>query len=199
MAAFESRGSDPRRLLPETLEDRLLGWAAQAAGGLLVTIGAVGWLGPADLVGERSEPDPRDRRRCVRNWLGSPGAIASDLLLQTLGFAAVFVLLPPVIWGLELMLVRRVPDFRSKICLFPLAIVLLAGGLLGAAGAGALADASWPRRHHRRHPVQHVEQRLQRHQSVSAAAWPRACVFAGTGFGALVQQPRPAAAAISPT
>ncbi len=124
---FESRANDPQRLLPETLEDRILGVSAAFAGSLLCLAAALCWI--SLLTWSVSDPSlTHATSGLTRNWLGPIGAILSDLLLQTLGIGAIFVLLPPAIWGLELMMARRVPDFRAKICLFPVAILLLAGG-----------------------------------------------------------------------
>jgi DNA segregation ATPase FtsK/SpoIIIE, S-DNA-T family len=139
--SFQSRGGDPQRLLPETLEDRILGMLAQGAGVLLCLMGAAGWI--SLLTWTVSDPSlTHATGGAARNLLGNYGAMLSDLLLQTLGFAAVFVLLPPVIWGLELVLAGRIPDFRSKICLFPLAVVLLAG-----ACSALPIPARWPLHH----------------------------------------------------
>ena len=182
--AFQSRGGGSQRLLPETLEDRILGWAAQGAGGFLCFAGAAGWI--SLLTWSVSDPSlTHATGGIIRNWLGAPGAILSDLLLQTLGFAAVFVLLPPVIWGLELMLVRRIPDFRSKICLFPLAIVLLA-----AACSALPSPARWPMHHGLGGIIgdmlfgmlSNVFSIVNSERGGLAAG----LVFAGTGFGALI-------------
>ena len=182
--AFQSRGGGSQRLLPETLEDRILGWAAQGAGGFLCFAGAAGWI--SLLTWSVSDPSlTHATGGIIRNWLGAPGAILSDLLLQTLGFAAVFVLLPPVIWGLELMLVRRIPDFRSKICLFPLAIVLLA-----AACSALPSPARWPMHHGLGGIIgdmlfgmlSNVFGIVNSERGGLAAG----LVFAGTGFGALI-------------
>ena len=124
---FESRANDPQRLLPETLEDRILGVSAAFAGSLLCLATALCWI--SLLTWSVGDPSlTHATGGMTRNWLGPIGAVLSDLLLQTLGIGAVFVLLPPAIWGLELMMARHVPDFRAKICLFPVAILLLAGG-----------------------------------------------------------------------
>ncbi len=138
---FESRAIDPRRLLPETLEDRILGASARMVGGCLCLVAAACWI--SLLTWSISDPSlTHATGGPTSNLLGPIGAILSDLMLQTLGFGAIFVLLPPAIWGLELMLARRVPDFRAKLCLFPLAILLLAGA------CSALPTISlWPLHH----------------------------------------------------
>ncbi len=139
--SFQSRGSDPQRLLPAPLEDRILAGLAQVAGALLCAAGTVGWL--SLLTWSVADPSlTHATGGSARNLLGIYGAITSDLLLQTLGIAAVFVLLSPMIWGLELLFVGRIPDFRTKVCLFPTAVVVLA-----AACAALPIPARWPLHH----------------------------------------------------
>ncbi|MEQ1613544.1 MAG: DNA translocase FtsK 4TM domain-containing protein, partial [Hyphomicrobiaceae bacterium] len=183
--AFQSRASDPQRLLPETLEDRILGVVSQGAGGLLCLCAVAGWLSLLSW----SLDDPsltHATSGATRNLLGAPGAVLSDLLLQTLGFAAVFVLLPPVIWGLELALARHVPDFRSKIALFPLAIVLLAG-----ACSALPVPARWPLHHGMGGILGDVLFNLLNNVFASInpgrSGLATGLVYASTGIGALIQ------------
>ncbi len=61
------------------------------------------------------------------------------MLLNTLGFAGVFLLLAPMFWGLELMLTERISANRKKTSLFPLAVLLLAAGF-----AALPLSAGWP-------------------------------------------------------
>src|SRR5262245_60085411 len=62
----------------------------------------------------------------TRNLLGPVGAIFSDLVMQLLGLAGVFVLLPPLFWGLQLVTRRQLQGARVKLMLAPVAVVLLA-------------------------------------------------------------------------
>ncbi len=62
----------------------------------------------------------------TRNLLGPIGAIFSDLIMQLLGLAGVFALLPPMFWGLQLVTMRRLDGVRAKLVLAPIAVVLLA-------------------------------------------------------------------------
>jgi DNA segregation ATPase FtsK/SpoIIIE-like protein len=62
----------------------------------------------------------------TRNLLGPIGAIFSDLIMQLLGLAGVFALLPPLFWGLQLITMRRLDGARAKLMLAPVAVVLLA-------------------------------------------------------------------------
>lgn len=136
MRPLESQ--DPRRLLPSAMEDRLIGWLIRA-GGLALLVGiAAAW---ASLL-TWSQADPSLTHAAdgaAGNALGSAGAIFADVLLNTLGFAGVFVLLAPMFWGLELVLTERVSANRKKTSLFPLAVLLLAGGF-----AALPLSAGWP-------------------------------------------------------
>lgn len=62
----------------------------------------------------------------VRNILGPIGAIVSDLIMQLVGLAGVFVFLPPVFWALQLIGKGRLDNTRAKLMLAPIAVLLLA-------------------------------------------------------------------------
>jgi len=78
----------------------------------------------------------------ARNLLGPPGAILSDMLIQMLGLAGVFVLLPPLFWALQLLTCEQPPGLRGKLVLAPLAVLFLAGALSALPSA-----SSWPLHH----------------------------------------------------
>lgn len=78
----------------------------------------------------------------ARNMVGPFGAIVSDLLLQTLGFAAVLALLPPMFWGLELAFSERLQQAGTRIGFFLLAVLAFAA----AFSALPLLDG-WPLHH----------------------------------------------------
>ena len=78
----------------------------------------------------------------TRNWLGPLGAIVSDLMLQTLGFAGVFAYVALAFVGSELILKQRVAGLRLRLWIMPLAVVTLAAAL-----ASLPALASWPLNH----------------------------------------------------
>jgi S-DNA-T family DNA segregation ATPase FtsK/SpoIIIE len=79
----------------------------------------------------------------ARNLLGPPGAILSDMLMQMLGLAGVFVLLPPLFWALRLLTAEPPSGLRGKLVLAPLAVLFLAGALSSLPSA-----SSWPLHHH---------------------------------------------------
>jgi S-DNA-T family DNA segregation ATPase FtsK/SpoIIIE len=79
----------------------------------------------------------------ARNLLGPPGAILSDMLMQMLGLAGVFVLLPPLFWALRLLTAQEPGGLRGRLVLAPLAVLFLAGAFSSLPLA-----AAWPLRHH---------------------------------------------------
>jgi S-DNA-T family DNA segregation ATPase FtsK/SpoIIIE len=139
--SLDTRGIDPRRLLPQSLEDRLLGWVGRFGGAtllgstLLIWISLVSW----------SVLDPsltHTTTTAARNFAGPVGAILSDLLFQMLGFGAVLALLAPVAWGIEMMRSERITDGRLKLGFYPLSILALAGAISALPVMGG-----WPLRH----------------------------------------------------
>ena len=181
---FENRAVDSHRLLPRTLEDRILGASARGVGIVLCTVTAVSWI--SLLTWSVADPSlTHATGGATSNLLGPAGAVLSDLLLQMLGIGAIFVLLPPAIWGLELIVARHVPDLRAKLCLFPLAILLLAGT------CSALPTLSaWPLHHGFGGILGDALFKLV--QTVFALINPErgglaaGLVFAGAGFAALI-------------
>ncbi len=137
---LESHG-DPRRLLSFDMEDRLLGWLSRAGGALLLTVVAAAWA--SLLTWSKSDPSlTHAAGGAPTNMLGAGGAIFADVMLNTLGFAAAFLLLAPMFWGIELMIAERIFANRKKTSIFPLSVFLLAGGF-----AAVPVTASWPFAH----------------------------------------------------
>ena len=75
----------------------------------------------------------------VHNLLGSPGAIAADLVMQFIGLASAALLAPPAFWGWSLVTQRRLERPRLKIALYLI-------GVIAAAGLASLlpAPGRWP-------------------------------------------------------
>ncbi len=139
--AFESTAAHHRKLLPESLEQRLLGWVAKCIGILLVgaslavALSLVTWsLDDPSLTHATSGK--------ARNLLGPLGAIISDLLMQMLGLAGMIAILPIAYWASLLITNRRISDLKLKLLLAPLAILLLAAALSSLPKIG-----SWPLQH----------------------------------------------------
>jgi len=123
------------------LEQRLAGAVARGVGGGLLLVVTLLWLSLVSW----SVTDPsltHATSGTTRNLMGPLGAIVSDLLLQTFGFASVVVLVAPLFWALELLLGGRVQRLRTKLAFFPLAIAVLAGAVSALPVA-----ASWPLHH----------------------------------------------------
>ncbi|HUO63014.1 MAG TPA: DNA translocase FtsK [Terriglobales bacterium] len=137
---LESHG-DPRRLLSVDMEDRLMGWLSRAGGALLLAGVAAAWA--SLLTWSKSDPSlTHAAGGAPTNMLGAGGAIFADVMLNTLGFAAVFLLLAPMFWGIELMVAERIFANRKKTSIFPLSVFLLAGGF-----AALPVTATWPFAH----------------------------------------------------
>lgn len=127
--AFEyQQDLEQDRFLPASLEDRLVAMLARLGGVVACGVLAACWV--SLITWSAGDPSlTQSNGGAARNLLGLPGAVISDLLLQTFGFAAVFALLAPSLWAVELVSAQRVEAFRTKITYYPLAVMLLAGAL----------------------------------------------------------------------
>jgi DNA segregation ATPase FtsK/SpoIIIE, S-DNA-T family len=75
----------------------------------------------------------------ARNWVGWPGAVTADLMMQLLGLGALALILPLAIWGYRLLGHRAMGHERLRVILWPL------GAVLAAAFASCLPrSAHWP-------------------------------------------------------
>ena len=73
------------------------------------------------------------------NWLGSPGAWAADLLLQTLGLASMAVVGVMACWAWRIASHRGLPWYGLRMALAPPVLLLLA-----ALTGSAAAPEQWP-------------------------------------------------------
>jgi DNA segregation ATPase FtsK/SpoIIIE, S-DNA-T family len=139
--SLDTRGIDPQRLLPQSLEDRLLSWMGRFGGTLLLGTTLLVWLSLVSW----SALDPsltHTTTTPAHNFTGPVGAIVSDLLFQMLGFGAVLALVAPLVWGIEMLRSERVVDGRLRLGFYPLSILALTGAI------SALPLLSgWPLRH----------------------------------------------------
>ena len=115
--------SEQAPLLPGTLSARFNAWLCGMLGyAVLAVCGAcalslLSWqIADPSLTHAASGP--------VSNILGPVGAIISDLIMQLLGLAGVFVFLPPVFWALQLIGKGRLDNTRVKFMLAPVAVLL---------------------------------------------------------------------------
>src|SRR3984957_12313973 len=112
--------------------------AAEIAG--LVALAGVASLTLALLTWSVSDPSLNHAtNERVHNFLGAPGAIAADLVMQFIGLASAALLAPPALWGWSLVTKRRLERPRLKIALY-------LTGVIAAAGLASLlpTPGSWP-------------------------------------------------------
>jgi DNA segregation ATPase FtsK/SpoIIIE, S-DNA-T family len=136
--ALHGSSYEPRPLLPHPLEERLRGGFSRIVGMALAVLTAAGWLSLMTW----SAHDPSLTHAAggtTRNLMGPFGAIVSDLLLQSIGLAAIFGMVVFSFWSAELILRRRFLDLRIRLVIAPIALLILAGAL-----ASIAAPASWP-------------------------------------------------------
>src|SRR4051812_19311098 len=100
--------------------------AAEATG--LVLIAATGACGLS--LASWSTRDPSLTNATggpVRNLLGAKGAIAADLVTQTIGLACIVLLAPLAMWGWRLLRRRRLDRLRWRVALWLTAVLCAAG------------------------------------------------------------------------
>ena len=117
-----------RRLLPGSVEAILTGWLMRFGGLAMVAGAGLTWLALVSW----SATDPSLTHSTggeTHNFLGAPGAVVADILLQTLGMVAVIGLIAPIVWGLQILGRETVSRFRLKLFQAVTGIVALAGGL----------------------------------------------------------------------
>jgi S-DNA-T family DNA segregation ATPase FtsK/SpoIIIE len=139
--SYERTAVTQPRLLPDSLEQRLLGMIAKCVGVFLIS--ATLALALSLLTWSIDDPSlTHATSGKTRNLLGPFGAIVSDLLIQTLGLAGAISLLPLVYWATQLITDRHVESFKLKVLLAPVAILLLSTALAALPKLG-----SWPLHH----------------------------------------------------
>ncbi len=140
--SFESHISTTSAGGQPPLEQRLMAAFGRFAGGLLLLVVAALWLS----VMTWSVTDPsltHATSGTPRNLMGALGAIVSDLLLQTLGLAALVVLIAPLFWGLAMLRNSETAGLaKSQLFWFPIAALMTAGAL-----SALPVLASWPLHH----------------------------------------------------
>src|SRR5690606_26303914 len=111
------------------------------AGILLAALTTAGWL--SLITWSAADPSlTHAAGGATRNWMGPLGAIFSDLLLQSVGLAAIFGMVIVTFWSAELILRRRLIDARWRIIIAPFALLVLAGAL-----SSLPVPSSWPLHH----------------------------------------------------
>ena len=75
----------------------------------------------------------------IHNWLGAPGAVVSDLIMQMFGLASVAIMLPLSFWSWRLLTMRRLGRVGTRM------VLLFLGAVCAAAVASLLPVTShWP-------------------------------------------------------
>ncbi len=77
--------------------------------------------------------------KTAENLMGAAGAGVADLLLQTLGLAAIAATMPLATWGWRLLTSKGLPRYWIRLISLP-----LAASAWAAAGAVFTADPAWP-------------------------------------------------------
>ena len=136
-----SHTSRHRQLMPNAMANGLRDRVRQVVGAALLATILVSWLSFLSW----SIDDPslfHATTLAPHNWLGRPGAIGADLLLQTFGIAALAALLPPMFWGAALLQRQAVTKLARNLSAYLAAIVSLA-----SAAASLPIPRSWPLHH----------------------------------------------------
>ncbi|MEM9358996.1 MAG: DNA translocase FtsK 4TM domain-containing protein [Pseudomonadota bacterium] len=116
-----------KKFLPTPLEDLLLGWLRRIGGAAVLFVSGVLWL--SLLTWSATDPSLSViSSQPPSNALGPLGAALADLLLNTIGLSAVFVLVCCFVWGLQLLLSERVEGFQVRVFFAAVALVGIAGG-----------------------------------------------------------------------
>ncbi len=125
-------------MLPAAVAEGLRRWGWRLLGAALAVLALAVLL--ALLSYDPGDPSLNtDTGTAARNWLGEPGAIVADLLLQSLGLASVVLVLPLFGWGWRLLSLRGLPWFSIHLLVLPLTVLAFALALSGLA-----PPTGWP-------------------------------------------------------
>ncbi|MCX7900194.1 MAG: DNA translocase FtsK 4TM domain-containing protein, partial [Methylocystis sp.] len=127
-----SRFSEQAREFTAQRTAEFLGFS-MVLGAALLTVSLVSWSARDPSLNHATAADH------VRNWLGAPGAVVADMLMQLVGFGAIALIVPMALQGLRLMRRRRIERAAFRFGLW------LAGVLATAATASLLPPTDrWP-------------------------------------------------------
>ncbi|MEQ1696315.1 MAG: DNA translocase FtsK 4TM domain-containing protein [Hyphomicrobiaceae bacterium] len=127
-----------RPLMPNAMANRLRDNIRMVCGLMLLAILALTWLSLVSW----SIQDPslsHTTSHGARNWLGLPGAMGADVIMQTFGIAALALLLGPMFWALALLKKETVPKFGRRFATYLATVMMLA-----AAASAWPAPSQWP-------------------------------------------------------
>jgi S-DNA-T family DNA segregation ATPase FtsK/SpoIIIE len=137
-SALRNSRARARTFLPAGLKDFCRRRAVEAGGIALFAVAATLAVSLATF----SVDDPNFNHATAKaplNLMGRPGAYTADLLLQTLGAAALLPVLALAAWSWRIVSHRGLPRWWMNVAALPLALVLLAGAL-----ASLPVPAHWP-------------------------------------------------------
>ena len=137
MVVVNERAKRPN-VLPEEVERWLHRWSRRAVGAAFIGLAILGWL---TLVTWSAVDPALQGQPSAHNLLGVGGAIVGDLLFQSFGLAAVFLLVPVGVIGLDLCRLPIVPNMRRRLLIWP-----LAGASLAMLFAAAPTPTAWRKR-----------------------------------------------------
>ncbi|MBI3678175.1 MAG: DNA translocase FtsK 4TM domain-containing protein [Proteobacteria bacterium] len=118
--------ADARHVMTRALSVATL----RGTGGILFLASLIAMVALASYSPNDSSLNNATGREAV-NWLGSFGAIAADLLLQTFGLAAIAFLLAPAAWGLRALTGHSLSHAGWRALAWPFGVLLLSAGLGG--------------------------------------------------------------------
>src|SRR5581483_2583103 len=122
--AFADALAEARRTIIQITHAALL----RGAGGLLFLAAAAALLALASYHG--NDPSLNNATgRAPANWLGSPGAVLADQLLEYFGLAALAFLAAPAVWGACAMAGKRLRHAGLRAIAWPLGTIFVAAGL----------------------------------------------------------------------
>jgi S-DNA-T family DNA segregation ATPase FtsK/SpoIIIE len=130
--------SSPLDGLPDAARDFASRRAVEAVGaGLVIACGAIGLA-----LATWSVSDPSINHATsasVHNYMGYPGAVISDVMMQMIGLASSAALMPPMLWGMRLLWRRGLASPFPRLALWLI-------GTLAAAGFASACPTSarWP-------------------------------------------------------
>jgi S-DNA-T family DNA segregation ATPase FtsK/SpoIIIE len=132
------RGFPQSYALPDDVRGMLTRRLTELAGLALLAMAALGAIALASW----NVQDPSLNHATsgpVRNWLGSPGAAASDVLMQLFGVGSVALLFPLAFWGWRLLAHKSVDAERLRLIAW-----LIAASLASGFASGFPPTINWP-------------------------------------------------------
>ncbi len=131
-----------RRSLADHLPDPVRAFLARSAARIVAAalFAIIGWLMLALATWSVDDPSLNNAvERDIANWMGWPGAVVSDLLMQLVGLSAFAFLVPPFAWAIKLQRTGTLGRISLRLGLW------MAGGAAAAGLVSALPSTPrWP-------------------------------------------------------